>query len=88
MKIEILIKYTGKKSRFFKVFKVTGNKCITAVSQNSKKRVNKEVKMTMVDFQQQSPQWLVNRYEHMNSQNEQWMMQLKAIQKEYYNIEN
>ena len=45
-----------KKSRFFKVFKVTGNKCITTVSQNSKKRVNKEVKMTMVDFQQQSPQ--------------------------------
>ena len=39
---------TGKKSRFFKVFKVAGKKCITMVKQ--KKTVNEEMKMTMVDF--------------------------------------
>ena len=40
------------------------------------------------EFQTQSPQRLVDRYEHMNSQNERWMMRLKAIEVEYYSIEN
>ena len=52
-----------------KKWKEPGNKCMC----------NKEVKMTIVDFQQQSPQRLIVRYEHMNSQNEWWMMRLKAI---------
>ena len=39
-------------------------------------------------FQQQSPQQLVARYEHMNSRNDGWMMRLKAIQVEYYSIKN
>ena len=42
----------------------------------------------MVDFQQQSPQRFVDEYEHMNSLNDKWMMRLKAIQGEYYYIEN
>ena len=39
-------------------------------------------------FQQQSTQRLIDGYGHMNSQNERWMMQLKAIEAEYYSIEN
>ena len=39
-------------------------------------------------FQQKSPQRLVDRYEHMNSRNDRWPMQLKAIEAEYYSIEN
>ena len=42
----------------------------------------------MVDFQQQSPQRLINEYGHMNSRNDRWMMRLKAIKAEYYYIEN
>ena len=42
----------------------------------------------MVDFQQQSPQRLINGYGHMNSRNERWMMRLKSIEAEYYSIEN
>ena len=41
----------------------------------------------MVDFQQQSPQCLIDRYGHVNNQNEQWMMRLKAIEAEYYSIQ-
>ena len=37
-------------------------------------------------FQQQSPQRLVNGYEHMNSRNERWTIILKGIQVEYYSI--
>ena len=40
-------------------------------------------------FQTQSPQRLDNnRYEHMNSLNDLWMMRLKAIEAEYYSIKN
>ena len=39
-------------------------------------------------FQQQSPQRLIDRYEHMNSRNDWLMMRLKAIEAEYYSIEN
>ena len=39
-------------------------------------------------FQQQSPQRLVNRYKHTSSLNDQWPMRLKAIEAEYYSIEN
>ena len=42
----------------------------------------------MVDFQQQSTQRLIDGYKHMNSRNERWMVQLKAIEAEYYSIEN
>ena len=35
--------------------------------------------MTMVEFQQQSPQRLVDRYEHMDSRNERRMMRLKVV---------
>ena len=42
----------------------------------------------MVDFQQQSTQRLIDGYGHMNSRNERWMMQLKAIEAEHYSIEN
>ena len=44
--------------------------------------------ITMVDFQQHSTQRLIDEYRHMNSQNERWMMRLKAIEVEYYSIEN
>ena len=33
----------------------------------------------MVEFQQQIPQRLVDRYEHMDSRNERWMMRLKVV---------
>ena len=42
----------------------------------------------MVDFQQQSPQRLVDRYEHMNSWNERQDLCLKPIEAEYYSIEH
>ena len=44
----------------------------------------------MADFQQQNTQATVDKQYHMNSQNEWWMIQLKAIQVEYYyySIEN
>ena len=41
----------------------------------------------MVDFQQQSPQRLVNEYGHMNSQNDRLDLILKPLQREYYFIE-
>ena len=42
---------TGKKSRFFRVFKVPGKIFITTVKQKLKKKgVNEEVQMTMVNF--------------------------------------
>ena len=58
---------TGKKNRFFKVFKVAGKKCITAVS---KKKRSKNKETDHGGFQQQSPQRLVASYEHMNSRND------------------
>ena len=42
--------------------------------------------MTMVDFQQQSPQRLDDGYKHTSSQNDRLMMRLKLIQKGYYSI--
>ena len=44
--------------------------------------------MTMVDFQQQSPQRLDDGYKHTSSRNDRWRMRLKLIQKEYYFIGN
>ena len=38
---------TGKKTRFFKVFKVAGKTCITTVSKKSSKKSDDE---SMVDF--------------------------------------
>ena len=45
-----------------------------------------KVKITMVDFQQQSPQRLIIRYEHMNSQNDRLDLRLNPLQREYYFI--
>ena len=42
----------------------------------------------MVDFQTQSPQRMIDKYEHMNSRNDRLMIRLKAIEAEYYSIEN
>ena len=42
----------------------------------------------MVDFQQQSPKRFIDEYKHMDSQNDRLMMRLKAIEAEYYSIEN
>ena len=39
-------------------------------------------------FQTQSPQRLVDIFEHMDSQNDRWRMRLKLIQEEYYFIGN
>jgi len=44
--------------------------------------------MTMVDFQQQSPQRLDDGYKHTSSRNDRWRMRLKLIQEEYYSIGN
>ena len=41
----------------------------------------------MVDFQQQSPQRLVDEYEHMNSRNDRLDLRLNLLQREYYFIE-
>ena len=41
----------------------------------------------MVDFQQQSTQWLVNKYEHMNGQNDRLDLRLNPLQRENYFIE-
>ena len=40
----------------------------------------------MVDFQQQSPQRLVDEYGHMNSRNDRLDLLLKPLQREYYLI--
>ena len=42
----------------------------------------------MVDFQTQSPQRMIDKYEHMNSRNDRLTIRLKAIEAEYYSIEN
>ena len=39
-------------------------------------------------FQQQSPQRIVDEYKHTSSRNDLWRMRLKAIEAEYYYIEN
>ena len=83
--IVFLLLYTGKKRRFFKVFKVAGKIFITTVS---KENFEKSEDETMVEFHPQSTQRLIIRYEHMNSRNDRLMMQLKAIEAEYYSIEN
>ena len=52
-------------------------------------RVKWKIKnITMVNFQQQNTQRLINGYGHMNSRNDRWMMRLKAIEDKYYSIEN
>ena len=40
----------------------------------------------MVAFQQQSPQRLVNEYEHMNSRNNRLDLRLNPLKREYYFI--
>ena len=39
-------------------------------------------------FQQLSPQRLVDGYDHTSSRNDRWVMRLKAIEEEYYSIDN
>ena len=61
---------------------------VTASSLFLKASENKiKVKITMVAFQQQSPQRLVNKYEHMNSRNDRLDLRLNPLQREYYFIE-
>ena len=45
------------------------------------------MKINMVAFQQQSPQRLVDEYEHMNSRNDHLDLRLNPLQREYYFIE-
>ena len=42
----------------------------------------------MVDFQQQSTQRLIYRYEHMNRHRNRKILRLKGVQVEYYSTEN
>ena len=44
--------------------------------------------MTMVELDMMNKQVTVNTCYHMNSQNDCWMMQLKAIEEEHYSIGN
>ena len=77
--------YTGKNQNFRK-FRST----------RLKPRLNPKIKRKNVtkmniddgEFQQQSTQRLVDRYEYMDSRNERLMVRLKAIEAEYYSIEN
>ena len=39
-------------------------------------------------FQKHSTQRLIDRYRYMNSRNDRLMMRFKAIEAEYYSIEN
>ena len=80
MAICILGSITHKK---FYVFTRKNN--ITTVS---KEKLQKKVVRDDGGFQQQSPQRLLHRYDHMNSRNDRWTMWLKPIQREYYSIEN
>ena len=67
----------GKIPGSVKKWKVPDIKCITSV-----KHQNNKIKTVSKDhggFQQQSPQHLVDRYEHMNNQNDRLTMRLKAI---------
>ena len=46
----------------------------------------KNLKITMVDFQQQSPHRLANEYGHMNSRNDRLDLRLNPLQRENYFI--
>ena len=67
-----------------KKWKVPGKIFITTVS---KKNVQKKVTKDHGGFQQQSPQRLVDGYDHTSSRNDRWVMRLKAIKAEYYSID-
>ena len=58
---------TKKKPRFLRFLKVPGKIFMTTVKHKLKKK-------------QQSPQRLVDEYDHMSSWNDCWMMRLKAIE--------
>ena len=60
---------TGKKKRFFKVFKVAGKKCITTVKQKNA-LTPQEVKIIMVALSTANTQAVVDEYKHMNSRND------------------
>ena len=77
--------YTGKKRRFFKVFKVAGKIFITTVS---KKNVQKKSDEGPWWISTTSPQRFVDEYEYTSSRNDRWMMRLKVIEAEYYFHEN
>ena len=47
-----------------------------------------KVKITMVDFQQQSTQRLVNKYVHMNGRNDRLDLRLNSLQRENYFIKH
>ena len=73
-----------------KKWKVPGKTlAITTVSKEKKfEKKEKKWRRDNGGFQQQSTQRLLHRYDHMNSRNDQSMIRLKAIEAEYYYIEN
>ena len=68
-----------------KKWKVPGIRCITTVKQQIKK---KHVNEDHGELQTQSPQRLDDWYKHTSGRNDRWPMRLKAIEAEYYYIEN
>ena len=78
---------TGKKPRFFKVFK---KQLVQEYNYGIKKNLLKKSDDDNGGFQQQSPQRLLDRYDHMNSRNKrQDLLCLKPIEaKYYYSIRN
>ena len=73
-------RYTGKKSRFLKVVKVAGTKCMTTVKHQILKNA---LTKNHGGFQTQSPQRLDDGYKHTSGRNDWWLMRLKLIQEEY-----
>ena len=72
----LLMKHSKKFQVQLRNEKVPGNTCITTVS---KKKFEKISDDDDGGFQQQSPQRLINEYEHMNGRNERWTMRLKVV---------
>ena len=71
------------------VFLRFSNYLVKSVQLRYQKKTLKKVRTTMVDFNNKVLNvYLNDRYEHMNSRNDRLMMRLKAIEAEYYSIEN
>ena len=52
------------------------------------KKNKKNLKIAMVEFQQQIPQRLIDEYGYMNGRNNRLDLRLKLLQREYYFIED
>ena len=55
---------------------------------NLKKKTVTKMNIDNGEYQQQSPQRLLDRYDHMNSRNKRQDLCLKPIEAEYYSIGN